>query len=111
MECAVLDLAMPWSRDNFKINAVLYDKDRSLCSALEAGVWVSVVLVLSFIVMLCHHISSHVMLCYVFLSHNMSSNVTSCHDMICNIMSINIPQCHFFTYRILHILISLPLNQ
>ena len=70
MECAVLDLAMPWSRDNFKLNAVLYDKDRSLCSALEAGIWVSVVLVLSFDVMSSHLISS-----YVFLDHNMSSNV------------------------------------
>ena len=70
MECAVLDLAMPWSRDNFKLNAVLYDKDRSLCSALEAGIWVSVVLVLSFDVM-----SSHLISCYVFLHHNMSSNV------------------------------------
>lgn len=70
MECAVLDLAMPWSRDNFKLNAVLYDKDRSLCSALEAGIWVSVVLVLSFDVM-----SSHLISCYVFLDHNMSSNV------------------------------------
>ena len=67
MECAVLDLAMPWSRDNFKINAVLYDKDRSLCSALEAGVWVSVLLVLSCYVVLYYIMSCHVMSFYIIL--------------------------------------------
>lgn len=41
MESAVLDLALSWSRECFKINNVLYDKDRSLCAAIEAGVWVS----------------------------------------------------------------------
>ena len=47
MESAVLDLALSWSRECFKISNVLYDKDRSLCAALEAGVWVSSILLLS----------------------------------------------------------------
>ena len=40
METAVLDLAAPWGKETFKVNAILYDKDRALCSALETAVWV-----------------------------------------------------------------------
>jgi hypothetical protein len=40
MEAAVLDLAAPWGKETFKVNLILYDKDRALCSALETAVWV-----------------------------------------------------------------------
>lgn len=40
METSVLDLAAPWGKETFKVNLILYDKDRALCSALETAVWV-----------------------------------------------------------------------
>jgi hypothetical protein len=40
METAVLDLAAPWGKETFKVNLILYDKDRALCTALETAIWV-----------------------------------------------------------------------
>ena len=40
MEKCILDLTVPWGKETFKVNNVLYNKDQAMCVVLENAIWV-----------------------------------------------------------------------
>ena len=40
MEKSILDLISVWSKDHFRVNNILYEKDQTLCTVLETSIWV-----------------------------------------------------------------------
>jgi hypothetical protein len=65
MEKIVLDLSIPWSKNEFKVNDILYGKDLMLCTVLESAIWVSYIYTY-----ICTYIYIHIYIFNLFSKQN-----------------------------------------